>query len=278
MLMYNKIFTKILDSSIWLEPTPTRLLWMTLIAAMDEDGYAAFASIGNLAHRARLTMEETTEAVKCLEAPDKESSDPDNEGRRIERVPGGWMILNAKKYRELVTRTVIKEQNRIRVARHREKKRPVTKRNAKVTRGNESVMQSDTATHTATDSKEGEHSAVAESSVENPKSEHQQFIEEWETYYGLRTGGQKYNFRAVDGKAVKTLLTHFGGKEPAKAFIKACHARHREGYPFGATETLPDLANGISRLQAALSTPPKRNGNSHPSATAPIHGDPNEKL
>jgi len=146
--MYNKIFTKILDSSIWLEPTPTRLLWMTLIAAMDEDGFAAFASIGNLAHRARLTIEETTEGVNCLESPDKESSDPDNEGRRIERVPGGWIILNAQKYRELVTRTVIKEQTRSRVARHREKKRAVTKSNGDVTHGNETVTPSDTATHT----------------------------------------------------------------------------------------------------------------------------------
>lgn len=121
--MYNKLFTKILDSSIWLEPEATRLVWLTFIAAMDEDGFAQFASVGNLAHRANIPLDETIAAVACLESPDVHSSDPDNEGRRIERVPGGWMVLNAPKYREMVTRLVAKEGNRRRVARFREKQR-----------------------------------------------------------------------------------------------------------------------------------------------------------
>jgi hypothetical protein len=121
--MYNKLFTKILDSSIWLESAPTRLVWLTMIAAMDETGFALFASIPNLAHRARVTPEEAEAAVKCLESPDQNSSDPENEGRRIERVPGGWMILNAPKYRDLVTKAVIREQTRARVQRFREEKR-----------------------------------------------------------------------------------------------------------------------------------------------------------
>lgn len=128
--MYNKLFTKILDSSIWLEPTATRLVWLTLIAAMDEDGFAQFASVGNLAHRANIPLDDTIAAVACLEGPDPHSSDPDNEGRRVERVPGGWMVLNAPKYREMVTRLVAKEGNRRRVQRYREKQH--AKKNGKV--------------------------------------------------------------------------------------------------------------------------------------------------
>lgn len=129
--MYNKLFTKILDSSIWLEPPGTRIVWMTLIAAMDEDGMTQFASVANLAHRARIPGDETARAVTCLESPDPNSSDPDFEGRRIERVPGGWLILNAGKYRDLVTRVIAREQTRIRVARYRAK--AVTECNASVT-------------------------------------------------------------------------------------------------------------------------------------------------
>jgi hypothetical protein len=121
--VYNKLFTKILDSSIWLETTPTRIVWLTFIACMDESGFVQFAAIGNVANRARVTLEEAQEAIKALENPDPESGDPDHEGRRIERVPGGWMVLNAEKHRQLVTRAVIQEQTRIRVRRHREKKR-----------------------------------------------------------------------------------------------------------------------------------------------------------
>ncbi len=117
--MYNKLFTKILDSSIWLERTPTRIVWLTFIAAMDSQGFAQFASIANLAHRAIVTPEEAEEAVKTLEAPDTDSSDPEHDGRRIERVPGGWMVLNAEKYRQLVTRVVQQEQTRERVRRFR---------------------------------------------------------------------------------------------------------------------------------------------------------------
>lgn len=148
--MYNKIFTKILDSSIWLEPSPTRIVWVTLIAAMDENGFAAFASVANLGHRAIVTPKEAKEAVTTLENPDSNSADPDNEGRRIERVPGGWMILNAEKYRDIVTRSMVQEQTRARVARHREKK----KRNATVTECNDFVTPSEAYTEAEVQSKD----------------------------------------------------------------------------------------------------------------------------
>ncbi len=151
MTVYNKIFTKILDSSIWLESTTTRLVWLTFIAAMDEDGFVQFASVANLAHRARVTLDEAQAAVACLEGPDPDSSDPENEGRRIEKVPGGWMVLNSEKYRALVTRTISKEQTRVRVARHREKKRGNVTCNGEVTENNGTVTPSDTTTDSESD-------------------------------------------------------------------------------------------------------------------------------
>ena len=119
--MYSKIFTKILDSSIWLESNPTRIVWLTFLAAMDETGFAQFASTLNVAHRARVTDEEAIAAIKCLCSPDPNSSDPDNEGRRLERVPGGWIVLNAIKYRNIVSRAVAQEKTRIRVTAWRER-------------------------------------------------------------------------------------------------------------------------------------------------------------
>lgn len=139
--MYNKLFTKILDSSIWLEPTPTRIVWLTLIAVMDESGFAQFASVANVAHRAIVTLDEAQAAITVLETPDPNSSDPENEGKRIERVPGGWMVLNAGKHRDLVTRAVIKEQTRDRVKRFRERLKRAS---------NASVTTSDTDTEATT--------------------------------------------------------------------------------------------------------------------------------
>ena len=121
--MYNKLFTSILDSSIWLEEPATKVVWITLLAAMDEDGFAHFAAVKNLANRAVLTLEDTEGAVKVLESPDPNSSDSDHEGRRIERVPGGWIVLNARKYHNATTRAIAKQKTRERVTRFRQKKR-----------------------------------------------------------------------------------------------------------------------------------------------------------
>lgn len=132
--MYNKLFTKILDSSIWLESTATRIVWMTFIAVMDETGFVQFASVANVAHRARVTVDEAIAAVDCLEAPDPNSSDPEHDGRRVERVPGGWLVLNAEKHRQVVTKAIQQEQNRDRVRRFRA--RAALDRNGSVTVGN----------------------------------------------------------------------------------------------------------------------------------------------
>lgn len=144
--MYNKLFTKILDSSIWLESMPTRIVWLTFIAAMDEHGFCQFASVANVAHRARVSLPEADEAIKCLEGADPNSSDPDNEGRRLERVPGGWMVLNSEKHRHMVTRAIIQEQTRERVRRHRDKVKrnsnaPVTPSEAEAEAGSEATTE-----------------------------------------------------------------------------------------------------------------------------------------
>src|SRR6266542_6590876 len=102
--MFNKLFASILDSSIWLQPHETRLVWITLLAAMDEDGFARFAAPENLSLRARVSLEQTNIALTYLTSPDPLSSNPDNEGRRAERVPGGWIVLNCVAYGKIASR------------------------------------------------------------------------------------------------------------------------------------------------------------------------------
>jgi hypothetical protein len=147
--VYSELFHKILDSSIWLEDHATVRVWITLLASMDEHGMCQFASGANLARRANTTMEEAAAAVKVLEAPDPHSSDPDHEGRRIERTRGGWLVLNAPKYRAIVTR---KESMRLaaeRSQRYRDRKKNgvtnLTKRDG-VAERHATVTQSNTDT------------------------------------------------------------------------------------------------------------------------------------
>lgn len=67
----------------------------------NQDGYAHFSAIGNLSIRARVSVEEAEEAIKNLLSPDCDSENKENEGRRIEKVPGGYLVLNHKHYRQL---------------------------------------------------------------------------------------------------------------------------------------------------------------------------------
>jgi hypothetical protein len=125
--LYNKLFTKILDSSIWLEDDATRIVWITLLAAMNEDGFCRFASPANVALRARVPAADAVVALKKFEGPDPLTPEDENQGRRIERVPGGYIVLNAIRHREQVTREEIRRQDADRAKKYRERlKTPVT--------------------------------------------------------------------------------------------------------------------------------------------------------
>lgn len=148
--MYNKLFNKIVDSSIWMEPDHVRLIWMMFIAIMDEDGFVNLAGVKNVAHRAVMDLEKAQIAIDVLESPDKESSNPANEGRRLTRVPGGWMVNNSKEYRDIVKREHQKELNRERVKRHR-KNKSVMECNGSVMDANETVTPSEAETEAKTE-------------------------------------------------------------------------------------------------------------------------------
>ena len=96
--MYAKLFSSITESSLWSEPKEVRLLFVTMLAKADQTGFIE-ASVLGLARVANLSVEETENALVILENPDPYSKNPDNEGRRIIRVPGGFMLLNYEEYR-----------------------------------------------------------------------------------------------------------------------------------------------------------------------------------
>jgi hypothetical protein len=120
--MYNKLYGKIVTSSIWLAPDAHRIAWITFLALMDQDGMVRMASAANLAHTARIALEDAQAAIQTFENPDEFDTDQENGGRRIERVPGGWIVLNAKRYRDMATAEQIRAHTRERVAQYRLRK------------------------------------------------------------------------------------------------------------------------------------------------------------
>jgi hypothetical protein len=111
---------------LWAEPDSVRILFITLLAMCDKDGYVYGSRIG--IERAAMIFwnkDEDPDPWEVLLSPDKESSDkiraPENEGRRIEEVSGGFRLLNFEYYRGLRNDDDRREQNRRAQAKFKEK-------------------------------------------------------------------------------------------------------------------------------------------------------------
>jgi len=96
---FTKLDTNIIDSSIWSEPLATRVVWIAFLAKADQNGFVA-TSYSGMQRSANVPPKEFADAVKCLESPDPDSRTPDHDGRRLEKVDGGWVVLNYRKYRD----------------------------------------------------------------------------------------------------------------------------------------------------------------------------------
>lgn len=119
-MAYVKLFESILASTIWAEPTDTRIVWVTMLAMADRDGNVQ-ASVPGLAHFARVSEEACKEALASFMRPDKNSRTKTNEGRRIVEVDGGWLVLNYEEYRDRLDYEEKKEKDRLRQQRKRER-------------------------------------------------------------------------------------------------------------------------------------------------------------
>ena len=119
---FTKLFTSITESTVWQEDDHTRIVWITMLAMVDRNG-RVFASIPGLASRARVPVESAEKALRRFLSPDKYSRTPDNEGRRIEAIDGGWRLLNHTKYREIRDEESIKASKRKYINERRRKER-----------------------------------------------------------------------------------------------------------------------------------------------------------
>ena len=148
--MFAKLYCDILFSSVWEKSKDTRLLWVTFLAMADQDGVVR-ASLPGLARAANLTLEETKVALIPLMAPDPESKSQKEEGRRITRIPDGFLVVNYVDYRNRKTAAERREETRKRVAEHRKRVCPVahvTKPVTHVTKCNPSEAEAEAEAET----------------------------------------------------------------------------------------------------------------------------------
>lgn len=121
-MAYTKLDEGITDSTIWQEPDTTRIVWITMLAMADQNGYIG-ASMPGLAGRARVSLEACITAVETFLAPDKWSRTRDHDGRRVAEAEGGWILLNHAKYREAKSADDRRERSRVAMAALRQKRK-----------------------------------------------------------------------------------------------------------------------------------------------------------
>lgn len=118
---YTKLFGSLVTSSVWSEDDKTRLVWITMLALSDRDGLVE-AAIPGLARAANVSLEDCENAIVKLEGPDHYSRSLEHEGRRVERVDGGFRILNYARYSLKMSFEDRREYQRRKQAEYRKRK------------------------------------------------------------------------------------------------------------------------------------------------------------
>lgn len=110
---FAKLYGPALAGSSLLETSlAARWLFVYLLACSDREGRYHAQTLPALARAANVPLDQIEAAVAELESPDINSRSTEHEGRRIERIPGGWRVLNYEKYRDYRTKRQVWEAER----------------------------------------------------------------------------------------------------------------------------------------------------------------------
>lgn len=119
---FTKLFQELVTSTIWQEPNDCRVLWITILALKDQN-HVCHATVPALAKICDITPEECERYLEQFQQPDKYSRSQEHEGRRIQRVEGGYLVLNAELYQWKGNTEGRRDYIRQKVREHRERKR-----------------------------------------------------------------------------------------------------------------------------------------------------------
>lgn len=135
--MYGKLFDKMYDGTLrsdW----EALITFQQMIVLCDADGILDM-TVHAIAGRTGIPLEHIENGIKVLESPDPHSRSNDEDGRRIvlldKHRPWGWYLVNHSKYKAMQDYDTVKEQNRARKKRQRERSKSVTDSHGCVTGG-----------------------------------------------------------------------------------------------------------------------------------------------
>lgn len=108
---FTKLMSSLLYSSVWQQPDPVRIVWITMLAMADRNGFIG-ASVSGIAHMARVSLKDCTRAIETFKAPDPDSRNKAHQGRRVAEAERGYQLLNYLTFRALRDAEARREQDR----------------------------------------------------------------------------------------------------------------------------------------------------------------------
>ncbi len=103
MNTWAPLFSSVVESSLWDEPLHVRVVFLTMMALKDAD-HVVRKNEYQLRRAANVEEAQVLEALKILGKPDRKRPDQEHEGRRIQKVEEGWLIINGDKYQKQMRR------------------------------------------------------------------------------------------------------------------------------------------------------------------------------
>ena len=109
-----------MDSSLWEEDGDVVKVFMTMLATKDSDHICRLDAF-RIHKKCNIDELKVLDMLKILASPDSRRREVQKfEGRRIEAVEDGWLILNGEKYRKMVSDEMRKARLRRAQAKYRE--------------------------------------------------------------------------------------------------------------------------------------------------------------
>ena len=98
MKNWTSLHSSIVQSSLMETPVSTRYVFLMFLSQSDSTGFVQ-GTAQSLARMFNIPLDDFRAAIEVLEGPDADSRSPEHEGRRLQKIQGGWMVLMRKKYR-----------------------------------------------------------------------------------------------------------------------------------------------------------------------------------
>lgn len=121
-MSFAKLDSGIINSTIWVQPHDVLRVWIWFLSQSDQHGMVRVAAPA-LSLACMVPLDRVREILALLESTDPDSRSSADDGRRIRKVEGGWVINNYGTYRNRVAVEEKREADRVRIAEKREAER-----------------------------------------------------------------------------------------------------------------------------------------------------------